>query len=742
MKELLVPCGNMENLKVAIHAGADAVYLGGKKFGARAFAHNFDNEEMIEAIKLCHLYGVKIYVTVNTMTFESEFDEVCEYLTFLHKNGVDAVIVQDLGLIKWIHEALPNLEVHASTQVHTTNSKTIKLLEKLGVKRVVVARELSLEEIANLDTDLEIEAFIHGALCISYSGECLFSAMLMDRSGNRGSCAQVCRLPYSLMCNDKVVNTDGNYLLSTKELNTAKYFKGIMESNITSLKIEGRMKSAEYVACVTKLYRDLIDKYNRGEECIPNQELLNDLAVIFNRDYTKGFINNATNQELMNIKTSNHVGVPIGEVIRTTNKYIYIRLTKELNQGDGIRFNEVNEGLICNYIYNMKEELINSGKVNDVVLVDNKFKLHGMFTVNKTLDVKVIEKYTNIEEKKLGINISFIAKVNSPMKIIINYNDITIEKTGNVVNEAINQPLTSERIQEQLTKLGGTPFIVNDISMDIDDNIFMPIKDINELRRNAIDELIDKLMNNKKEVIINDYHFNDKLKQDKGFKINVLVRNEEQLLLCLKHNVTRIIVENKNLFLKYKYKDNVYYRSSRIGENNNLEHVVGTELGAIYDKCEVADYYLNIANHGVIDVLSDYAKVFTLSVELDDSEIANIMNYYHKKVNAEVIVYSTVELMITKYCPLNLLVNKDKSCTVCMNGNKYYLKDRNDEKYRLLHDPSHHITHIMHHKPLVKIDHIDYYKSLGIKDYRIEFLDEKIDKCEDILNQVESVLNK
>ena len=222
MKELLVPVGNMECLRVAINAGADAVYLGGKRFGARAFAGNFTDEEMIEAISLCHLYGVKIYVTVNTLIYESEFKEAFAYVKFLYENGVDAVIMQDIGLISYTRKCLPDLDIHASTQVHNTNQDTIDYLYNLGVKRIVFAREMSVDEIDDVKSDIEKEAFIHGAICISYSGECLFSSCILNRSGNRGECAQMCRLPYKLYHGDKMLKTEGGYLLSPKELNTSR----------------------------------------------------------------------------------------------------------------------------------------------------------------------------------------------------------------------------------------------------------------------------------------------------------------------------------------------------------------------------------------------------------------------------------------------------------------------------------------------------------------------------------------
>ena len=313
MKELLVPVGNWESLEIAVKSGADAVYLAGKKFGARAFADNFTDTEMQDAIKYCHLYGVKIYVTVNTLVFESELEDVKKYIGFLHINGVDAVIVADIGLIAWIHDKYPNLEIHASTQVHNTNQEGIDYLTSLGVKRVVLAREMSLGEIEAIN-GVEKEVFIHGALCVCYSGQCLFSSLVMERSGNRGACAQPCRLPYKLKKDDQILELDSEYLLSPKELNTTTYFDAIMRSDIYSLKIEGRMKSSFYVGCVTRLYRTLIDSYYQTGKCVVDNDILNDLKVIFNREYTKGFLFSASNQELMNTHSPIHFGVTSGRV--------------------------------------------------------------------------------------------------------------------------------------------------------------------------------------------------------------------------------------------------------------------------------------------------------------------------------------------------------------------------------------------------------------------------------------------
>ena len=267
MVELLSPVGNMECLKSAINAGCDAVYLAGKNFGARSFAGNFTNEELVSAIEICHLYGIKVYVTVNTIIYDPEVEHFIKYIDFLHRNNVDAIIMQDIGMIDLVRKTYPNLKIHASTQMNIHNIEGVKLCEKLGITRVVLARETPIELIKYIkeNTNMEIEVFIHGALCMSYSGQCLMSSLIGNRSGNRGTCAQPCRQPYSLIVNNKVVE-DNKYLLSTKDLNTLEYINQLIDLKIDSLKIEGRMKSKEYVYLVTNTYRRIIDNYIK-ENC-------------------------------------------------------------------------------------------------------------------------------------------------------------------------------------------------------------------------------------------------------------------------------------------------------------------------------------------------------------------------------------------------------------------------------------------------------------------------------------------
>ncbi|MBR4262673.1 MAG: U32 family peptidase [Bacilli bacterium] len=725
MKELLIPAGNMECFKVAVHSGADAIYLAGLRFGARAYAGNFTDEELIEAIKYAHLYGVKVNVTVNTLIYESEIDDAINYLEFLYKNGVDAVIIQDIGLIYVAKKKFPNLEIHASTQVHNTNQNELNLLEDLGVKRAVFARELSVDEIDSITTSLEKEAFIHGALCISYSGECLFSSIILNRSGNRGECAQMCRLPYKLESDGKIIKTNGKFLLSPKDLNTSLSLKKVLDSSIYSLKIEGRMKSPEYVGCVTKLYRDLLDKYYRGEELTINQELYDDLELIFNRKYTKGFILNEDNFNIINNLTSNHQGVLLGKVLDVSKKYIKIKLNRELNQGDGIRFNEINEGMIANFIYNEKEKLINKGEKNSIILLDNKFDgIKKDSTINITVDTKVRDKYINYDKKYIGINIKIKAKLNN--KLVLSYSDGV--NSGQVeygdISASINRPITKEDIIKHIDRLKDTAYKINSINIDMDDNIFINLKDINEIRRIMVEELNNKRTKIPYEIIINEIKDNKNIDNTKDINISVLVRNEDQLKYVL-DKVDRIYVDDINLFNKYKDNNKVFFKTSRIGRDSLVERTLSTELGNLYKNHGIGDYYLNVTNHYSIDALSKYSNLITLSVELRLPEIENIMNYYNHHKNIEVVVYTLPDLMILKY---DLLKNNS-----CNYNSSNYLIDRNNDKYKIIYDG---LTHIISPKPINRFNDIERMKEIGITNFRIELLDENEKEIDNLLNKI------
>lgn len=742
-KELLAPAGNFETLKQAIHNGCDAIYLAGKNYGARKFANNFDNDEMIEAIKYCHLYGVKIYVTVNTMIFEDEVDDCLNYIKFLHENGVDAVIMQDLGMITLVRKTLPNLDIHVSTQAHTHNVEQIKLLETLGVTRIVMARETSIDYINSIDTNLEIEAFIHGALCVCYSGECLFSSMLLNRSGNRGECAGICRLPFTLMEDDHEVKTNGKYLLSPKELNTTNHIEELLNSRITSFKIEGRMKNPTTIGFITKMYRYLIDHYERGEKVELTEEENKKLLLLFNREYTDGYLFNS--KSIMNIKSPNHIGIRIGKVIDVTPKKIKIKLEDSLNQEDGIRFMESSLGMIANFIYDEKDNLISGALKGSIIYLDNKVGLKSLNTVNKTVDSKLLKDLENYDEKKIDIKIKANVS-NNNFDLIISDLDNTVTVSDSIVEIAKNTGTSIDRIKEQLLKLGNTPFKCNQIDINIPDNIFIPISKLNELRRKGIDELINIRSNKKKEVIINEVSKPSVINTNDSIEISCLVRTKEQLEACLEENIKCIYVDNLSLYNEYKNNPNIYFRVSRVNNKyidySNTNLMIG-ELGSINkykdNNILVSDYFLNVANSYYVDYLRSIGiKKIVLSIENNLDKIKNLVNNSGNS-NLEVIIYGRMEAMIMKYCPLKELVNKDEECKVCSNNHKYYLKDRNNSLYPLIQDRFNHLTHIFYYKNL-EFENVLELKNIGIRNYQLEFLFEDSKVVTDIIKKYKSIL--
>lgn len=647
-KELLAPVGSMECLKQAIHNGADAVYLGCKNFGARKYATNFTNEEIIEAIRLCHLYNVKIYATMNTLIKDHEVDEFISQIEFLHKNGIDAVIVQDFGMICLIREKYPNLEVHASTQANTSSKETAKLFYELGVKRVVFSREMTLDEIKNIDVPIEKEVFVHGALCICYSGCCLMSSMIGTRSGNRGECAGSCRLPYTLEKNGKIIS-ENKYLLSTKELNSASNFKEILNSDIISFKIEGRMKSPEYVGFITRYYRDLID--NNGNVDI--EKYNNQLKTIFNREFTKGHLMNCTPYELMNTKTPNHIGLEIGRVVNVTKDKIKIKLTHPLNQQDGIRFLNSQKGFIVNYIYDEKGKMINSS--SDICYVDNKVNLVNNDIVCKTQDYKLMNELKKYNLKKLNITIKAKCLLGQPFEITLfdGINEVVV--TGEKVQKSIKAPVTVERIKDQLLKLGETPFICNEISVESDKDIFIPIKEINELRRQAVNKLITIKESSKKEFIINNVYFKS-TKQANIFGLSATVNNQEQVLTCLELKFDRIYITDEQLYEKYKNNINVYYKLPRCTRNIDKilkEKNISSDYFDFQLTDTIGDYGLNVYNAYTVYYLNKLGiSLVNVSVELNESEIGNLIKNYQELFKCypsiEVLAYGRVENMIIK----------------------------------------------------------------------------------------------
>lgn len=718
--ELLVPAGNMEALNQAIHNGADAIYIGGKNFGARKYANNFTNDEIKEATKICHLYDVKLYITMNTLIKNEEVDDFIDQVEYLYKIGVDAIIMQDFGMICLVREKFPNLEIHASTQANNSSIDTINLFHEIGVKRIVLSRELTKDEISKINTNIEKEVFIHGALCISYSGCCLMSSMIGTRSGNRGECAGSCRLPYSLEHNGTITSSH-KYLLSTKELNTSRKLDEIISLGIDSLKIEGRMKSPQYVGMITKFYRNIIDKNEKFN--IDKQE--EKLKTIFNRGFTQGHIFNIKNDDIINNQSPNHIGLKIGKVLEVTPKKIKIKLEKKLNQLDGIRFLESGKGLIVNYLYDKNLKLTST--CDDVCYIDNKINLQSLDTVSKTQDNKLIKELNSYEKKKINISMKVFAKIEQDLTIIIDDKKNKVIVKSNKVQKAKTQPIDKEKIKYQLMKLGDTPFKCNDIKLICDDNIFISIKELNELRRNAIEQLIKKRTQNKNNLIIKEPIFSE----IKNIKSNNLkcanVYNEQQLLMCKKLGFDEIYVPSK-LYSKYKNDKKVYNTVPRCNFNisNKLDEksLVNDYLNP-NNKELIADYGMNIYNIYTAYYLYKLGfKKLTLSCELSQINYEEFINEFYNKFktwpNIDIICYGRVENMLIKNNILN--INKDDF--------SYNLIDIKKRKFPVYFDGIN--THIMNYEnKKISID-----KKLKNKvNIRFLFYNESIEEIKNIVKE-------
>lgn len=726
--ELLVPAGDMESLQQAIFNGADAVYLGCKNFGARKFAKNFSNDEIINAIKLAHLYGVKVYVTMNTLIKDSEVSAFLNQVEFLHRQGIDAILIQDFGMMCLVLETFPNLEVHASTQANTSSKDTAELYYKLGVKRVVFSREMTLEEINAINVPIEKEVFIHGALCICYSGECLMSSMLGTRSGNRGECAGSCRLPYSLEKGEKIIETH-KYLLSTKELNIAPKISELLKSNITSFKIEGRMKSPEYVGFITKFYRNLIDNPN----AVNLQEEIDKLKTIFNREFTYGNLFLTDQYELINKKTPNHIGLEIGKVISVTPEKIKIKLTRPLNQHDAIRFLNSCKGFIVNFLYDKENNLVS--KADDICYVDNKVNLQENDVVCKTKDSILLNELKNIPKRKIKIDVKVIAKLGEKLKIIVTDGTNKTDVTGNAIQASINSPITKERIITQIKKLGDTPFLIDKVEVKADENIFISIKELNDLRRLYVEKLIALRQQNKVEIIKKDVLFNpNNFKTIENEKtVTAQVFTEEQLKACLNLKLERIYTENVELYNKYKANKNIVYKLPRCSRNPQ-------EL--LQEKNLLSDYLLPRNNH--IDYIGDYhlnvTNIYTIyylhklniapvniSVELTEQEIIELIANYKAKFktspNIELLTYGLIENMIIKGNILKLE----------QDNYDYHLIDAKERRFPVFYDGVN--THILNYE---KREISDLRVLSSVNSYRFNFFKENSAEIKRIISNIDN----
>ena len=680
--ELLAPAGNMDSLKAAVMAGCDAVYLGGVLFGARAFAGNFTNEEIVDAINYVHLYGVKVYVTINTIIYDSEVERFLDYVRFLHKNNVDAVIIQDIGMFDLLRKKFPNLELHASTQMNIHNYDGALLAKKLGFKRVVMARETPIDVIKKIkeEIDIEIEVFIHGALCVSYSGECLLSALVGKRSGNRGTCAQICRKKYDFYDDDKNKLNTNNYLLSTKDLCTLKYIDKLIEIGIDSLKIEGRMKRSPYVYLVTKTYRKVIDNYyNTGKLKIDENDII-ELKKMFNRNFTKGFMLNEDNNNFTYDKRPNNIGIEVGEVIKKVKNDLKIKLTYDVSVHDGLRIldDKEDKGLVINKMFINNKSVLEAKKGDVITLKYDKYVEKNskvLLTSSKKQLDSICEKIKN-QERFIYIDLNFTAKENENLKLTITdgLNTVT-EVLDKTPMRAINKETSHDVIKKQLSKLGNTVYKARSITLNLDDNLFINIKDINEIRRRAISKLNEKRLY-KIDFVEKDYTIG--VPDFPSIKQTAVLVNKENESLKDKYDL--IYTEDE----KTKDEDSIIVLPRITNEHPFIKNTVMIgDFGGLlkYDNFQTNVSFNVVNSYSVAFLHSLGAKLVTLSYELSLSQIKNMIEIYKKRYNknpnTSLIINSYPECFVSKF-NLNKKYNVKSGYLKDSYGNFLKVKTKGD----------------------------------------------------------------
>ena len=758
--ELLSPAGDMECLIAAVQSGANAVYFGGEQFNARVNGKNFGKEELVQAIEYAKLRGVKTHLTLNILIKNNEFEEALKLVEFAYNSGIDAIIVQDLGLAKRIIENFPGLEVHSSTQMTVYNLDGVKEIEELGFSRCVLARELSIEEIENIckNTSIDIEVFIHGALCICYSGQCLMSSMIGGRSGNRGKCAGTCRLPYSLLRNEK--EQEKGYLLSSKDVCALDLIPRVINAGVKSFKIEGRMKSKEYVGIVTSIYRKYIDLAESGREYKVDEKDKETLMQIFNRGgFSIGYLNGKLGRKMMYIDKPNHIGTFLGEVISyNPNKgHVKIKLSSGIDLGDSISINNSSCKISELMIGNTNIKQANEGQI--VTIGRIKGKIFKNDTVYKTVSEKLnnaINQIISKENIKRPINAKVYLKQNQKLKIelkdIWSKEIISLEE-DTVIKKAENKGISKERIIEQLSKTGNTEFKMEKIEVIMDDNIILPISSLNNIRRTALAELENKIIKsfkrdkqisfktNSKEIVNNN--------NEKEIKVSVLFnRLKESINYEILKGIDNVyipfieFINNKETANKICNKFNTYLLLPNITKSNyekllesklnsilkeNIKGVVVSNISHFnllkdYKKEIIANYTLNIANNETIEELKKLGiSKITISPESDKREIQSLQTDIVK----EVIVYGRTLLMTTEYC----LIGTYKNCMATCEKGIYKLKDRTGFEFPIYTDRTN-CNNLIYNSKITSI----LWDDLNVDSIRIDILEEKEEEIQNIIN--------
>ena len=703
--ELLAPAGSYEALVAAVQNGANAIYLGGNEFSARAFATNFDHDELKKALRYCHLRNVKVYVTVNTLYEDNQFAKLKDYLLFLSSINVDALIIQDIGLMAYVKKYFPNFEIHMSTQASIYSLEAVKYFEKIGVERVVLARENSLQEIKNIcnHTNLDIEVFVHGALCMSYSGQCLMSSMVAKRSGNKGTCGQPCRLAYKLQKDGKSIDQIPSYLLSPKDLCTLENVDKLIEAGITSFKIEGRMKRPEYVAIIVSQYRKAIDAYFNNQKIVNYKERLSKMKQMFNRGFTGGFL--LQDKDFMASDYPGNRGINLGKVIDYDyqKKLVKIKLETKLKQGDRIDFQGIDYTRTITKLF-LNNKLVNFAKANEIIEIELNTPVKKGTPVYKIIDLDLIEKAQASYQKeniKNEIEMYFTGQINTCPNLTIIYQDKVVDTTSNLIIEpASKAPLSSKRIKEQLGKLGNTVFKAENIIVDFPDNGFFSLKEINQMRRSAIEKL-ELLLTDTNDININidierKEHLNKKIK---GICIRVYTLS--QLEAIIDQDIAKIYFPLTNelkdaIFLAAKHHKKIVPFTGFLSNIKQLYEFKNSDLYQAVDE-------ILVGNYGALEIFKDkkcsldttfnlynsYALSYLkydaiLSLEMSKKQVNNLIDV---KQNITMVVYGKTVNMHLKHCIIsNHYFNEKRiGCNMCKKG-KYSLFDRKGESFTILTD--------------------------------------------------------
>ena len=704
--KIVAPAGNMERFYSAISATADEIYLGLKGFGARRNAENFTVEELKQAIDYAHLRGSRIFLTLNTIMTNREIELLYPTLKDLYNYGLDAIIVQDLGYAEYLHKNFPSIEIHGSTQMTVANYHEINYLKELGFKRIVLPRELSFEEIKEIrkNTDMELEVFVSGSLCISFSGNCYMSSFIGGRSGNRGMCAQPCRKEYKTSCGEK------SYFLSPKDqLYGLDEIKKLQEIGVESIKVEGRMKDVSYVYETVSYFRNLINGIDK-EENTPK---------LFNRGYSKGYFYD-NDKTIMNRDYSYNMGEKIGEVVGQS-----IRLDEDVVSGDGITFVSKDYknlgGTYINKIAYKNEKLILNFPDGTKYIFRN---------YNKRLNDEISKKIKSTD-KKLEINFDFTAKLDEKLILKTYLEDENGNKILNLeeISETLTQKaqkraISEEDIKEKLSEIGDSEFTVKNIKIDIDENIFIPLSELKNLKRNAVEKFREMILSYFRRDLDselkenNQEYFKLEIEKDepKDLEIRVIVSNEEQKNFL------------ENIKDEYNIKE-IYYRTYDIAKQSmlsqhNLDNKLASNLYELLENKNLAvmlNWNMNIVNSYTISVLEKIEKLesFIVSPEINFSKIRELGKTRLKKA---LLIYSKLKGMTID---VDIADNKNEVIT-----------NKENDKFNIIKNE--YGTEIFLDKPLNIINIMEDIKKLNVDIVVLEFTTETIEDIKKVLKQLKT----